>query len=424
MIDLKILKKFPGLNLFLEKIKMSFWLIPSFFTISSFLLFLFNGHLSDWFDKYLNDVLKVKPFSAEGAQQLLSTSAGALMTVVGVMFSITVVVLQQVSQQYSPRIISSFIKSRSSQTVLGAFMGTFLYNVLLLADIYKEQVIQAPVYVAIVMILVCIGLLVHFIHHISHAIQSTSIIKDLRESAIQSYENFQNFVEKRQGVVEVRFENRQFIHIKAGRYGYIQGISIRELNDIRLSKSISISLLKGIGDIVDEDTDLWRVEGEFSDVDDIRKKLENVVLIGNSRSSSQDIRFGIRQLVDIALKALSPGINDPSTAIESLNSITYVLKCYFKYPCQNEPLVINDNFILNLKFASSEEAIRLSYCEIIEASVAYTRVLRKVKDSIENVYQFANLDQKRILDLYLKKVESVYREADARELDEIESTRD
>ena len=101
-----------------------------------------------------------------------------------------------------------------------------------------------------------------------------------------------------------------------------------------------------------------------------------------------------------------------------------MLKCYFKYPCRNEPLVINDNFILNLKFASSEEAIRLSYCEIIEASVAYTRVLRKVKDSIENVYQFANLDQKRILDLYSKKVESVYREADARELDEIESTKD
>lgn len=416
---IELIKRFPGLTLLYEKLRLSFWLVPGLFVILSFCLFLISGTFSYYLDSYLKIVLKLKPYPADGAQLLLSTSAGALMTVVGVVFSITVLVLQQVSSQYSPRVISSFIKSRSSQAVLGAFMGTFLFNILLLAEISDENVQQAPLYIAIFMILCCVGLLVHFIHHISHAIQSTSIIEDLRHDGNNSYKKFQKVVSSRQKVVEIEDNNTEFLTIKAKTYGYVQGISFRDLSDITLQRSVSITLLVQIGDLVDEDTDLWRIEGSLEGESEIEKKILSTLTIGSARTNSQDFRFGIRQLTDIALKALSPGVNDPSTAVEALNSSSYILKSFFKYPCDNKPLVISDRFILNLNFATSEEAIRLTYGEIIEASLSYSRVLRSIRESIENVSRFASNDQKKILHYYLGKLEDAYAKADVSELDDI-----
>lgn len=415
---MKLLDKFQGLSLTLEKLRLSFWLVPSIFVCISLGLFFFSSFISQYGDSFIKDILGIEAYSAEGARLLLSTSAGALMTVLGVVFSITVVVLQQVSSQYSPRIISSFIKSRSSQSVLGAFLGTFVFSILLLSEIKEDGIDQTSIYVAMGMIFTCIALLVHYIHHISHAIESTTIIKDLRINSIQNLESFSAFLSSNQNEIHKPFEKINPIILESKSYGYIQGLSIGQLKKLELEASTHIRLLHPIGDLVKEGEKLWEITGSVRS-QKLEEKLLSTITLGNSRNNSQDFRYGIRQLVDIALKALSPGVNDPSTAVEAIDSLSFVVEKYLKNPFKKIPLKINDNISLELDFESDDQILRLAYSEIIEASYNYARLLRRVKKHIKYLKSFSNDNQTNILNKYLDKIDEIYFKLDSHELDRL-----
>ena len=272
---------------------------------------------------------------AAGARGVLATVAGSMITVAGVVFSITLVALSLASSQYTSRVLRNFMTDRTNQTVLGVFVGIFAYCLVVLRTIREgettEFVPSLAVTGGVVLAFVGIGYFIYFIHHIATLIQASQILARIANETIGRVdhlfpEGVGNEGERDETLNAASADpGRVWTPVLASRTGYIQHVDGDTLlAGARECKAV-VRMEHAIGDFVIEGMPIARVLAPATldpeSVDDLRAAFS----ISHQRTTDQDAAYGIRQIVDVALKALSPGVNDTTTAIMSLDYLTAIL---------------------------------------------------------------------------------------------------
>jgi len=281
---------------------------------------------------------------ADGARGMLSTIAGSIITVAGVAFSLTIAALAQASSQYTPRVLRTFMGDRSSQVVLGTFVGIFAYCLVVLRTIRggDEGAFVPPIAVlgGFMLALVGVGVLVFFIHHTASGLQASTILARVRrttETAIDTVfpvELAHGEDDPPPGGAGMRPANDDWHPVPALRTGYIQSVDADGLAACALSRAMIIRVERSVGAFAIERHPLVSValapagngHPEDGDSDEgVTEQINDFFIIDNYRTVDHDPAFGILQIVDIALKALSPGINDTTTAVTCVDHLSALL---------------------------------------------------------------------------------------------------
>ncbi len=319
----------------------SYWFIPSFMLIVAFCLSISLIYFDVLLAKtgWIDSLNKFYPNKPEGARALLSTVAGSMITVAGVVFSITMVALTLASSQFGPRLLVNFMRDRGNQIVLGTFISTFVYCLLVLRTIRSGEetsfVPQLAVTFALMMTIASIIVLIYFIHHASTSIQASHVIatvnNDLRKSINRLFpeliesENSDDWSQLRtQADIPLNFE-QEAIGLTAPKSGYLQAIDINGLINVATDIGIILKLELRAGNYVIEMSKLVSVWPREKIDHEVSNKIRNLFIIGNDRTYEQDPEFAFDQLVEIAIRALSPGVNDPITAIMCVDRIASAL---------------------------------------------------------------------------------------------------
>jgi uncharacterized membrane protein len=270
---------------------------------------------------------------ADSARAVLAAIAGATLAVVGMIFSILMVALVLASQQFSPRILRNFIRDRISQDVLSIFIGTFVYSLLVLARISEhEDRIFTPVLSvtgAILFAIIATGAFIFFIDHITKTIRANYMIADINRQTETLLNRLyaQEVVLQPPAVDEEKpsWEAAEATAIGARRPGYIQSIDYATLVRVAQDYEIVVEVERMVGDFVAREGEILSFLPAQKMSQTLLDDLHNTFDIGTERTLFGDVLFGIRQLVDIALKAISPAINDPTTATNCIDYLSNLL---------------------------------------------------------------------------------------------------
>lgn len=304
------------------QVRSTFWFVPALMVVgavalASGLIYL-DGHLS----LRIADVYpRLFGTNAEGARSILSAIAGSMITVAGVTFSVTIVALSLASNQYSPRILRNFMRDRGNQLVLGMFVSVFVYCVLVLRTIRGGDEEFVPSYAltgGMVLGLGAIGFLIYFVHHISASIQASTILAHLYRETIVAMDVFvarHSCVEPAPHGIRAPSEEDPRIEIAADSTGYVQDVDEQALLAWANKHDVVLAMTRGAGDFVVKDAPVLKLYGGTAALSGAAQLLRRCYSISRDRTIEQDPAYGPRQIVDIALKALSPGINDSTTAI-------------------------------------------------------------------------------------------------------------
>jgi uncharacterized membrane protein len=303
-----------------EDLRTSLWFLPSLLVALCMMLAMVTLAGDEYLTARDSEAL---PYlfsgTADAARAMLSTIASSLLTVLSIAYSLTMVALQQASSQFSPRVLRAITSSRVNQAVVGVYAGTFIYALLVLRTIRGEHA-AAPfvpalsVTSAVVLALVCIALLVYFIHHVSLSLQVSEVIKDLHDELIAQLErlfpehvNAPSEAADSSKISTDELAERERVCARVG--GFVRRID-PSLSDLRANEA-TVWLTAKVGEYVPRGGVLAHVARSDAE---LSEKVRAAYILGSERSYAQDPLFEVRQLVDIALRALSPGINDPTTA--------------------------------------------------------------------------------------------------------------
>lgn len=314
------------------EIRSSLWFLPSALVLTAICCALGFVKLDVIF------VGQIKPLGwmpflnagADGARGMLTAIASSMITVAGVAFSVTIVTLSLASTQYTPRILRNFMRDRANQSVLGVFVGIYTYCLIVLRTIGGGGAGFVPltaVFFAVLLALIGIGFLIFFIHHTAASIQASSILDAITAETFTAIENLfpQDLgapVGDESAAAET-VEKQTWHPIAAAETGYLQSIDSEALWSFAEREKTVLRLDCEVGDFVMEGRPIFSSTREVDD--EAAKDLGALFAIGNFRTVDQDAGFGIRQIVDIALKALSPGVNDTTTAVSCLDYLSAIL---------------------------------------------------------------------------------------------------
>jgi len=272
---------------------------------------------------------------AAGARGMLSTIAGSMMTVVGVTFSMTLVTLALASSQYTSRILRNFMSDRLTQIVLGIFGGIFIYCLIVLRTIRGGEDDYVPSLAVLFGVVFAIGgitMLIFFIHHIASSIQASSIIESVTQETLAAIDRLLPADRDDEGpALEDRTVPATSLHastsqkVTATRIGYIQSIDVETALRVATEHEAIVRLERGVGEFVVIGTGLASIESQTPAPEDVIDRLAKVFNIYRFRTVDQDPGFGIRQIVDIALRALSPSVNDTTTAAMCVDYLSAIL---------------------------------------------------------------------------------------------------
>jgi uncharacterized membrane protein len=322
----------------LTKLRSSLWLIPTCMAIAAIFLSLAVPYLDEFFSPKKIDSLRwLSNMGPEGAMTLLSTIAGSMITIAGVVFSITIVALTLASGQFGPRLLGNFLRDRGNQIVLGTFVATFLYCLLVLRTIHVDPNGYTPYWgtLAGLILAVCsLGVLIYFMHHIAVSIQAPNLIAAVYG---ELEEDLSRLFPEHLGKGEKKNENRTNIpqlmeriekegmEIRAQIGGYLQAVENKALMEMAREQNLVIFLHYRPGHFITKGASLAKVLALGPMADFVSQPINKQMICGTHRTQEQDIEFSVLQLVEVAVRALSPGINDPFTCIHCIDHLSAIL---------------------------------------------------------------------------------------------------
>ncbi len=306
-----------------EALRSSYWFVPALLAAGSSAMGLgvvaLDGHLGVEATETLGWIYTGGP---EGARGVLSTIAGSMITVAGVTFSVLVVALSLAASQFGPRVLGSFMRDRGNQVVLGSFVGTFLYCLLVLRTVRGGEdadrfVPHLSVTLGVALAVLNVGVLIYFVHHAAVSIQVASVIDALAADLDAGVERLfpgggGRTAPEPDASVPATPPRHPITH--AGGDGYVQALHLHSLAERLRRCGTVVRLDCQPGDFVAGGEALGSVERGGGDLDAAREAVREAFVLGARRTPAQDVRFSVDQLADVAIRALSPGINDPFTA--------------------------------------------------------------------------------------------------------------
>ena len=263
---------------------------------------------------------------ADGARSVLSAISSSVMTVVSIVFSLTIATLSQTSSHYGPRVLRNFTSDRRVQFTMGTFIATFVYCLLVLRTVRSVNessfVPYLSVTIGVVLALASLAVLIFFIHYVSQSIQAENLIAEVGQDFQEMFETF--FPEKlgedreRKSPPEGSYW-QEARRVDAPESGYLQRVDEKALMRLATQHDLQLKLAKRPGEFVGRGTPyLWALPSATTS-DKIDRALRECFSLGSYRTPHQDALFSLQQLVEIAAHALSPGINEPFTALTCLD---------------------------------------------------------------------------------------------------------
>ncbi|GAB3197050.1 DUF2254 domain-containing protein [Pontibacter aydingkolensis] len=265
----------------------------------------------------------------EGARSVLSTIASSMVSIAGVTFSVTLVALTMASSQFGPRLLRNFIADKGNQFVIGTFISTFVYSLIVLLTIRgtgdDEFVPKISVVLAFLVAVFSLGVLIYFIHHVSTSIQADYVIKSsygdfqkilaesTRSEEKEEQESFQEAVKKAQ--TEGKLQTEMRLHTS----GYVQRMDYGGSCTWAQEHNVVLEWLVYPGLFATVHHPYARVYHQAALPEKAADQLQALVRIDYQRTPNQDLLFPLKQIVEVGVRALSPGINDPHTAVTCLH---------------------------------------------------------------------------------------------------------
>lgn len=319
------------------RIRGSLWFVPALMSAAAMAL----AFLCAWLDTVVAGMPGRFAYlyhgDAESARLLLSTVAGSMITVAGVSFSVTMVALSLASSQLGPRLLVNFMRDRGNQTVLGVFIATFLFCLLALGSMPSDDgsFVSVSTSAALVLAVLSLVTLIYFIHHIAVSMQADHVIRSVAAELRKNLHTL--FPEDADDVPEVpadRAMDEPVTRLGAARSGYLQVVDEAGLVTLAEKQGVRLRVLRRPGHFVTEAVPLVEVAGSPGISEDVAGEIRRAFIIGDSRTADQDPEYGIHQLVEIALRALSPGINDPFTAVTCIDHLGGILASVADLPAR------------------------------------------------------------------------------------------
>lgn len=317
-------------------VRSSLWFLPTLIVLGAILLALALVEIDTILERdQLQGWPRLFGLGAKGSRGMLEVIASSMITVAGVVFSITIVALSLASNQYSSRVLRNFMNDRTNQTVLGIFVGIFAYCLVVLRTIRGGDegafVPSLAVLAALALALVGSGYLIFFIHPIAASIQASQILAAIREETQRAIDSLfpQDLGEENEEAPSSipQPERDSWFPLLARKTGYIQeGIADSLLAFARDYHAV-LRMERGIGEFVIEGAPLGSLSRAREDSEAASRRLHDCFILNRQRTIDQDVGFGLRQLVDVALKALSPSSNDTTTAVMCVKHLTALLVC-------------------------------------------------------------------------------------------------
>lgn len=319
------------LLLLVERLRSSYWFVPTIIlllgAVSAIALVELDRQKQSELAKFLPWVFSG---GAEGARSILLAVAGSIITVTATTFSITIAVLSFTSAQFGPRLLRGFVQDTSNQVVLGIFLGTFLYSILVLRAVesigISPFVPQLAVTGAVLLAITSIAMLIYFLHHVAISIQVSRIIEKVSIELQQSIDRiFPDHVglngQVEPGQTNLEIAGQQTATSRSKQSGYLLSVDSTELFSLATQHGLSLEIARKPGDFVPVGGVLCSIYGQNLPNERVADEIAGAFVFGAERTPAQDLDFLLLQLVEIAVRALSPGVNDPFTAIMCLHRL-------------------------------------------------------------------------------------------------------
>ena len=323
------------LSSFWDRLRTSFWFLPSTMAGVAFALSFILGQVDAWIGvKAVREFGWLYTFGPEGARAILSAIASSMITVAGLTFSVTMLTLQLASSQFGPRLLRNFMRDRGNQVVLGTFIATFVYCLLVLRTVRGTEeshfVPHVAVAFGILLALASIAVLIYFIHHVATSIRIETLLAQLAEETRAAVDRL---YPERMGLdpppsggthpenpIPDGFECGVRL-IRCGHSGYVQRVDVDALMKVATEHELIVRIEATPGRFLKEGDALLAAYPQEAVSDEAADQLRGALVVGQERTPEQDLEFSIRRIVEIAQRALSPGINDPTTALYCIDRL-------------------------------------------------------------------------------------------------------
>ena len=381
------------------------WVVPTIEVIAAVALFVVTYELDR--AAFRNDFTYpswVNAGSADAARQILTATAAAVITVVGLVFSITIVALTLASTQFGPRMLRNFVRDRGTQATLGTFVATFVYSVLVLGSVSNGNngfVPHLSITVALALLLVDLGVLIYFIHHVATSIQLPQVIASIaKDLAIAIETEVANAGAERLAHRETGPSAAELLtridetgaNVLATSSGYLQFVGYPVLVEIATNANAVVELLHRPGHFVVEELPLAKV-WPASAAPEVARGLARAHATGAHRTLAQDLTFAIDQLAEIAIRALSPAVNDTFTA---LTCIDWLGDGLCKISAQWHPVRARRDASGSVRViaaeASYERLVDRAFDKIRQAGRGMPAVMIRQLDTLAKIAEFATTD--------------------------------
>jgi uncharacterized membrane protein len=383
------------------EMKSSFWFIPFLIALGSILLSIFTIELDQKYSLVLLEKWpKLFGLSPEASRGMLSTIASSMMSMMTVAFSMTLVTLALASSQYTSRILRNFMRSKTNQAVLGIFSGTFIYCLIILRTIQGGENPEITPSISVIMgfflSLMGVGVLVLFIHHIASSIQAANIIASVADETIATIERL--FPERMgHGKRKEFHENSMKFSRSIISYqsGYIQNVDEKKLLELSCRWDNVFKMNYGIGDFVVIGMPILFIKNDMKLTEVMEKELRNAMLINRHRTIEQDTLYGIRQIVDVALKALSPGVNDTTTGVMCMDYLTSIMAHITMREIPSIYRHENNQLRIIAKVPDYEKFLDESFSQIRANAKGNVAIIKKFLTAIEVLSQLTDDPERR-----------------------------
>lgn len=348
----------------------------------------------------------------ESARNLLSTIAAAMVTSISLIFSVTMIVLQLASAQYSPRVLRTFIRDRLVQAVLGAYIATFVYSLLVLTEVRsgdggEEGFVPAvAVSGSLLLALLSLALFVRYIDHIAHAIRAVTLLSavadETREAMARMYPD--EIGSDADDEVLDELPARTSVLHSVDRAGVVVAVDEDRLLRCAREADVIVRLVPLVGEFVPTKGVVFEIHGDVTE--ETQAQMLQCVGLARERTMHQDPAFGFRQIVDIAERALSPGVNDPTTAVQAVDELHDLLRRLADRRFPSEARLDDDGAlrVVAPRYGWGDY-VGLAFDEIRHYGRGSIQVARRMRGAIDDLLAVAPEHRRGPLDRQLRLLE-------------------
>ncbi|MFC4904844.1 hypothetical protein BJF77_07620 [Kocuria sp. CNJ-770] len=364
-----------------------FWFVPAVCVVAAVVLAQSVVAVDRWLPETLDSpwISWLYAVGIDGSRGMLSAIGGSMLAVAATAFSITISVVATASSTYGPRLVRNFMADRGNQVVLGVLVSTFIYALLVLRtirsasdDLAQPFVPHLAVNLAVLLAVADVALVVYFIHHIADSVQVDTLVHGVRRRLLAVIERWHP-EEPPEELIRTAGGRSGGGRVRADAVGYLVSVNFERLRSHADEQDVFVELVPRVGDHVLPEEPLFRVRPEHR-AEELAERLRHCVVLGDSRSADQDVRFAEQQVVELAVRALSPSTNDPYTAVNAIEEVAAGIVTAVSRPLPGNTVVVDGVHRLRYGVVGLDEIVDMPFDQIRPHATGHVSVLLALVD--------------------------------------------